>query len=532
MRIRNWHRACYVIIISMLLCTLAPRESTAAPAKVQEPALRVEIDGKHVALSLQPILYQGGVMLPVNELFGKLDIRYTIDKKTITAYRNGIQVLAVIDQKKLTVGDRVVQLSQPPMIRNNRIYVPARLVSIVMDKPIEYDKTQRLVVIGLSVQAKHALQQSLFAAARKGDEAAIATLLKRGADPNGVLLKEYGEGTPLEYAVNFNHAEAVRVLLEGGAVVDPAQVHLADRAIVHQNGDMLNLLLQAGIDPNNRSNGSTLLEQASGVIGIAANGEFVKDLQPSPAIVTILLEHGADPGLDDSLSNAVQAQHYTVIQLLLRAGADPYKPDWSGTTPYDRSTIQGIHRWMTIQEERLDIPAFAVEDHEGNPVKEGGLFLRSANGQSIESLNWNNGIVYADIPDGSYELDNAWHHGYAAFSPQGVSIQIEKGIVTPGVIRMPAPNITATVQYTGDSAKRMNGGYVGIYNITAGSYQMIHVSGDSFCLYAGPGQYRVVYYRDVDNNYYEFDQMLTVSSDTNQWIVKVPVNAIQASVPN
>jgi hypothetical protein len=97
---------------------------------------------------------------------------------------------------------------------------------------------------------------------------------------------------------------------------------------------------------------------------------------------------------------------------------------------------------------------------------------------------------------------------------------------------MLAPNINATLTYTGDSAKRIDGGYVGIYNLTSGSYQMIDVSGDSFRLYAAPGQYRAAYYRDYENRYYEFDQVLTASSDSSQWIIKVPVNAMKVQLPN
>lgn len=58
------------------------------------------------------------------------------------------------------------------------------------------------------------------------------------------------------------------------------------------------------------------------------------------------------------------------------------------------------------------------------------------------------------------------------------------------------------------------------------------MSGDAFKLYAGPGQYRVVYYRDAANNDYEFEQFLTVASDSSQWVIKVPVDAMKVQVPN
>lgn len=91
--------------------------------------------------------------------------------------------------------------------------------------------------------------RSLHSAVHAGDLAAVQELLEQGAKLNKL---DSGDGlTPLARAVNEQHVEIVRTLLEAGAHPDRGgvEVPLASAAHVGHLG-LVEMLLRAGADPN------------------------------------------------------------------------------------------------------------------------------------------------------------------------------------------------------------------------------------------------------------------------------------------
>lgn len=79
-----------------------------------------------------------------------------------------------------------------------------------------------LIILGLAFtavaqDAKQALNDQLWEAARKGDAVAVKALLDKGADVNAKF--RYG-ATALSYAADKGHFEVVKILLERGADVN------------------------------------------------------------------------------------------------------------------------------------------------------------------------------------------------------------------------------------------------------------------------------------------------------------------------
>jgi len=303
---------------------------------------------------------------------------------------------------------------------------------------------KRLLIIGLTEEAKLALQRSLFQASRSGDAQAVASLLGRGADPNGKLKYEFLDNTPLDYAIYNNRIASARALIEGGARLSGDEAALGFRVILHQNDQLLELLIEAGLDPSAKSlHTGTLLESASGIIGISEEGSNSTNLYPSPEIVDTLLKHGADPGIGDPLYMAVQAQNYSIIQSLLRAGADPYKSNVHGDTPYELSVQRNINRWLTVQKERVILPSFSVTDDEGRLIEEGFMNLRSLNEPQgpVQNVSWTAGKANADIPNGGYRVMNVSAGGKTYRLPKQASITIQDETATPAVLKLPATNV-------------------------------------------------------------------------------------------
>jgi cytochrome c len=157
-------------------------------------------------------------------------------------------------------------------------------------------------------------------AAKDGDIGEIERLLNEGADVN-----ESGLASPLFYAIQYNHTDAARLLIERGADVNKAStwgtpIHEAAK---RGNAEIVRLLLEQGADPSvTASKGMTPLHSA-------AEGGSVESAQ-------YLLDHKADVNalttLDEPPIHYARLKgHEAVAQLLIDHGwAPPEVPPISG----------------------------------------------------------------------------------------------------------------------------------------------------------------------------------------------------------
>jgi len=107
-----------------------------------------------------------------------------------------------------------------------------------------------LVLAGIPI-ASHAA--AIHDAAKKGDAAAIAAALDAGAGVD----ESDGQATPLYLAIRGGHLAAAKLLMERGADVNAAPTLLGPAlmpALAKRRTDLINLLLDAGANPNSRRN--------------------------------------------------------------------------------------------------------------------------------------------------------------------------------------------------------------------------------------------------------------------------------------
>ncbi len=150
------------------------------------------------------------------------------------------------------------------------------------------------------------------------------------ADPS--ILNKPGRGnlTPLHQAIMRKREDAVELLLEAGAdpnIVTPGKesaLHLAvDRGLTRSAG----LILEAGIDFSIRNKGGwTALHLA----GAKNRNAIMKLMIEAGADVNLLSELGGTP-----LHEAAVGGDAELIQMLLKAGCDPKVVSKTGVTAYD-----------------------------------------------------------------------------------------------------------------------------------------------------------------------------------------------------
>lgn len=156
--------------------------------------------------------------------------------------------------------------------------------------------------------AKQQLNEQLWEAARKGDAAAVKTLLDRGADVNARF--RYNQ-TPLFKAAERGHVEVIKVLLERGADVNVKDSFYGATpltwAVDKGHTEVVRALLAKG---------------AQGADGVLMSGVRKGD----KTLVAIALERGGLPPatLTAALAAAATSEGGPgVVEMLKRAGAQP-----------------------------------------------------------------------------------------------------------------------------------------------------------------------------------------------------------------
>ena len=161
--------------------------------------------------------------------------------------------------------------------------------------------------------------KELLDATKRGDVAAVRSLLQEGADPNA----SQGDGlSALHLAAQAGNLDIVKVLIGAGAEVE-AKTRIGDYTPLHlaswgAHASAVSALIEAGADPGavSTTSGVTPLHLAAK----ATNGE---------STVRALLEHGAPVDVRESaygqtpLIFAASYGRTTAIRELLSHGADP-----------------------------------------------------------------------------------------------------------------------------------------------------------------------------------------------------------------
>jgi hypothetical protein len=147
--------------------------------------------------------------------------------------------------------------------------------------------------------------EEFFAAARKGDTAAVKTFLDKGVDVNAKT--RYG-ATALSYACDKGHVEVVKLLIERGADVNVKDTFYGEVplgwALSHGHVDIIKLLLDKGAAGTERTLMTGVQEGKVEIVRIAVEkGGIKQDV------------------LDSALRRAFSGGNKEIIDLLKKAGA-------------------------------------------------------------------------------------------------------------------------------------------------------------------------------------------------------------------
>ncbi|MBM7567140.1 stalk domain-containing protein [Paenibacillus sacheonensis] len=485
----------------------APSSSVQTVKPAQSDAeIAVVLDRQPLKLSAPPILVQGNLMFPAKAIFDAVGTALRIQTGHVYAGSGPAQIEGKLGSKYAVKGKQTIPMPAPPTLQNGRLYVPAKFVSLVLDKSIAYGTAggKKTATIGYTEDQMHGFARLLFEAARNGDAAVIEKMLSRGVDVNVMLVKEYLQNTALDYAVLNDHAKAAKVLLEHGGTFDKQRTF---QVLMSHNAQLMEELLKHGVDPNMQMpnfNSSLLAVACNSIHSMNPDGTAAI-IHPSPQLVKLLLDYGGDPTNDDSLTNAIQANSREIVQLLVRHGADPYREDSLGSTPYERAVMSGATSFFILDPDSGTagnnlVPMLSVQYGDGKPVSEGTITMvgTGSQGSIDKSFFWQSEVVNLDVPDGEYRIPNIRRPGAVYLFPDK-RLQVDRGTAFPLSIRLPELNVSVTIANAG---KNQTYGVAFLYNADGTNVlTAVEVVNGKIGMYLPPGTYRLTEYSAGDTVY-------------------------------
>ncbi|MER1967478.1 ankyrin repeat domain-containing protein [Castellaniella sp. GW247-6E4] len=199
-------------------------------------------------------------------------------------------------------------------------------------------------------------QYPLHAAARQNDARHIEQLLSSGVD---VDARDHSGSTALLVAARANSIDAAKALIQAGADVN-AKDHIQDSAYLYSGArghlDILKMTLSHGADlkSTNRYGGTALIPAAERghveavrmLVEAGVDVDHVNNLGWTALLEAIILGDGGE-------------RHRRIVDILLKAGANPDLADDGGVTPLEHARQRGFG----------EIERLLVAAHVGSGVK-------------------------------------------------------------------------------------------------------------------------------------------------------------------
>lgn len=142
-----------VVVICMLMLVVSS-------AIVFGDSIGVSVEGKTLTFDVPPVLDNGRTLVPLRAIFEELgaEISWDAETKTITALREGTEVVLQIGNSIAKVDGADVVLDVPAKIVDGRTMVPVRFVSEAMGSVVGWDNNTKTVSIRAAKIMKHKMQ--------------------------------------------------------------------------------------------------------------------------------------------------------------------------------------------------------------------------------------------------------------------------------------------------------------------------------------------------------------------------------------
>ncbi len=139
------HFSKYFFSIIIIVSLLSPQYASAYKGE----RIWVVIDGQYIALDTDPILRDNRVLIPLRGVFRNLDAEVDWDSKknTATITQGRIVIEVTVGSKIAKVNNKEVMIDVPPLLHQNRTYVPLRFITEAIGAEVKWNSSSREVRI-------------------------------------------------------------------------------------------------------------------------------------------------------------------------------------------------------------------------------------------------------------------------------------------------------------------------------------------------------------------------------------------------
>lgn len=389
-----------------LLLTLPAVSPIAMKTVHAQTIISVQIDGKQQSYDQVPVVKDDRVYVPMRGIFEALGVNvdWVAASRKVIATNGTMKIELPLDGQSLRINGENYTDYQRPLIIQDRVMVPLRFVSELLGANVTWDAATKVVRIqtdGLR----------LFRAIDNGDIETAKQLLKNGIDPDSTA---YFNTRALEYAYKKRNWPILGILLANGAdrgrtflrravssgeietvcfyvenqvpnekdLLPPEDLALVTAAKNNNTSMVRTLLALVGTNPNTRASynedrtpepliqaiDNRNLEMVRDLLnaGSDVKAKLTRDNKPfsllfGPAmhnngsILRLLLEHGADPNVQDeqgwtALMIAAEHGNTDAVNALLQAHANPDITNVKGATAYLIAEAHGNEKTIKVLE--------------------------------------------------------------------------------------------------------------------------------------------------------------------------------------
>ncbi|MFE8696465.1 stalk domain-containing protein [Cytobacillus sp. FJAT-53684] len=113
------------------------------------PPIKVVLDGRELAVNVDPFMENNRVFVPMRTIFDELGaaVHWENTTKSITAVKNSNIIKLKINSKQASINEKPILLDVEPTIRQNTTFVPIRFVSEALGVTVYWDSKKRMITL-------------------------------------------------------------------------------------------------------------------------------------------------------------------------------------------------------------------------------------------------------------------------------------------------------------------------------------------------------------------------------------------------
>ena len=141
-----------LLVFTMLLAFITQ------PAQAREARLWVE--GSYVTGDVSPIIHKNRTLVPLRQVAEALNLKvqWTNEAREARVEINGTTHAFIPGKAYYNAGDVKVEMDTETIIRNNRTYLPLRVIAEAMGKPVSWDQATSTAIVGTGFVAESTAQ--------------------------------------------------------------------------------------------------------------------------------------------------------------------------------------------------------------------------------------------------------------------------------------------------------------------------------------------------------------------------------------